>query len=115
MGGFISLGVGHAAGDNWGYAMARIFNTTASLYMPQYSRAFEREADQVGFYYMSKAGYKPQAAIDVWQRASDRKKAKGKSDKTSFFDSHPASGERAQFLRTFMGDAQGLRSSSRTH
>lgn len=108
LGGFISVGVGSAAGENWGYAVNRIFNTGASLYLPNYSRAHEREADQVGMYYMAKAGFDPQAAIDVWQKASDRKKAKGKSDKTSFFDSHPASGERAQFLRTFLGDAKGL-------
>lgn len=109
VGGLVATGVGGAAGQNWGDITAQVFSTGGQLYFPTYSRKHEREADKVGLYYMVKAGFNPQAAIDVWERAALRAAAKGKGARTHFFDTHPASGERAQNLRSYYQDALQLR------
>lgn len=104
VGNLVSLGVSRSAGGNWASLTDSLFDVGTMLYMPGYSRKYESEADQVGFYYMVKAGYDPQAAITIWERAAERNQQKGKKDKTSFFDSHPASGERANELRDWLPD-----------
>ena len=38
-----------------------------------YSRVHEKEADRLGLYYMTKAGYDPRVAIAFWQRMSEEK------------------------------------------
>ena len=96
----LSAGVGREASNIFGQA----FNTGTSLMMPNYSRKHEKEADRVGFYYMALAGYDPNAAIRLWDRAAEKKRAKGKSDRTQMFDSHPGNGERANTLRSFVPD-----------
>lgn len=103
VGNFVSLGVGKSVGSEWQFAFDQVFQTGTALYFPSYSRKHEREADQVGFYYMVKAGFDPQAAIRLWDRAAEKNAQKG-SHKTSFFASHPASGERANTLRGFLPD-----------
>ncbi len=113
LGSVLSAGVTQGAGDNWGYMTEQVFNVGTSLYFPSYSRKFEKEADRVGLYYMTKAGYNPQSAVEVWQRASERAKNKSKDDKTSFFDSHPASGERAKDLRGYLPDAESIKKEAR--
>lgn len=79
-----------------------------NLYIPSYSRKFETEADRVGLYYMAKAGYNPQAAVNVWKKASVKRGQK--ADKTAFFDSHPASGVRAKTLEKWLPDAELVKS-----
>lgn len=105
LGNIVSLGVGRGLGQNWGYLADQVFSTGTFLYLPSYSRKHEKEADKVGFYYMTKAGFNPQAAIDVWVKAADQKKTSSAKTKTSFFDSHPASGERADYLKVYLPDA----------
>jgi len=109
VGSIISFGVARGVGQNWAYLTSQVFNTGTFLYYPSYSRKHEREADKVGFYYMVKAGFDPQAAIIVWERASIKKQKEGKNDKTQFFSSHPASGERAEYLRSYLGDADEVK------
>ncbi|MBF0104718.1 MAG: M48 family metallopeptidase [Deltaproteobacteria bacterium] len=104
VGSLVTLGLSQGVGQNWAYLAGQVFNTGTFLAMPSYSRKHEREADKVGFYYLAKAGFNPMAAITVWERAALKAKSKGK-DKTSFFASHPASGERAASLRGFYEDA----------
>lgn len=105
LGSLVSIGIGQGVGSDWGRTFNQIFQVGTSLTIPSYTRKHEAEADQVGFYYMAKAGFDPQAAINVWQRAAEKAKAKGKSDKTSFFASHPSSGSRAQALQAWYNDA----------
>lgn len=112
LGSVVSLSIGQSAGQNWQYIFDQAFYTGTSLYMPSYSRKFEREADKVGFYYLAKAGFDPQAAIRIWERAAKKKKEKGKKDKTQFFSSHPASGERANALRAFLNEAYAIQKQS---
>lgn len=108
LGNILSMGIGKGLGDNWAYLSEQVFNTGTFLYLPGYTRKHEKEADQVGFYYLVKAGFNHHAAIDVWKRAALKAKEKGK-DKTQFFDSHPASGERTQFLQGFLQDAEEVK------
>lgn len=105
LGSMVSLGVGRGVGQSWGYLSQQVFSAGSYLYFPGYSRKHEKEADKVGFYYMAKAGYDPKAAIQVWEKAAAIKKKKGKKDKTQFFDSHPASGKRVQYLQYYLADA----------
>lgn len=108
IGNILTMGIGKGLGDNWAYLSQQVFNTGTFLYLPGYTRKHEKEADQVGFYYLVKAGFDYNAAIDVWKRAALKAKEKGK-DKTQFFDSHPASGERAKFLQGFVQDAEEVK------
>jgi metalloendopeptidase OMA1, mitochondrial len=104
LGSIVTLGIAQGAGDNWAKLASQVFNTGTFLYFPSYSRKHEKEADQVGLYYMTKAGFDPKAAVTVWKRAAKRANKKGK-DKTSFFASHPSSGSRANTLQNYLVDA----------
>ncbi|MBU0507040.1 MAG: M48 family metallopeptidase [bacterium] len=104
VGSIVTLGLAQGAGDNWARLANQVFNTGTFLYFPSYSRKHEKEADQVGLYYMAKAGFKPQAAVSVWKRAAKRASKKGKND-NQFFASHPSSGSRANTLQGYLADA----------
>lgn len=67
------------------------------LVMTKYSRKDEREADEVGLMYMARAGYDPQAAIRLWERAEEEEPNFMKH--ISFLLTHPPSSERARRLR----------------
>lgn len=77
-----------------------IFYQGMNIYVPSYSRKSESEADRIGLFYMAKAGYNPEAAVSLWERAS-----KVKGDKTSIFASHPSSGARAEALKQLLPEA----------
>ncbi len=68
-----------------------------NLYIPHYSRSNESEADRTGLLYAAKAGYNPQAAVDLWYRA-----CKQKGPPSSVYDSHPASCDRAKALEKLL-------------
>lgn len=105
LGGLISIGVGTGAGGHWQSVFNQVFSTGAQLYLPNYTRAHEAEADQVGLYYMTKAGFDPAAAVRIWERAAKR----GEHAKTSFFSTHPGSLDRAAYLRKYLVDAREVR------
>lgn len=66
-----------------------------------YARDQEREADQIGLELMSKAGYRPQSAADVWQQIIDESKAdKDAKSEAIMFATHPTNEERLETLRT---------------
>lgn len=60
-----------------------------------FSRKHEYEADEIGLKLMYKAGYKPQASVDFWQKMA----AMGKSKVPEFLSTHPASQERVDRLK----------------
>lgn len=105
-GAVVSTGVGAGLGESAQQIFGNAFSLGANLYMPSYSRKYESEADRVGFYYMSRAKFDPQAAIDLWKRAA----AKGgpNSKTTDFFASHPANGERAKALQKWLIEAEKI-------
>ena len=107
-GGLASIGLGEGVGANARVIFEQAFTVGVNLYLPSYSRKHELEADRAGFSYMSKAGYDPQAAINLWKKAA----AKGgkNSKKTDFFASHPSDASRAKALEGWLADAEFLRS-----
>lgn len=104
LGQIASVAIGQTAGLDWQRGFETVLSYGVNLYMPSYTRSFEREADQVGFYYMAKAGFKPEAAIDVWKRAAKRKDG----NNSSFFSSHPSNGERAANLEGWLAEAHAV-------
>jgi predicted Zn-dependent protease len=106
LGTLASVGIERGVGANAQELFGRVFNLGANLYFPSYSRKHENEADQVGFYYMSKAGFNPQAAVAIWQKAAAR--GGPNSKQTDFFASHPADGVRAKTLAKWLPEAQAI-------
>lgn len=104
IGSLASIGIGAGVGSEAQQLFDTIFNVGSNLFLPGYSRKYEKEADQVGLYYMTKAGFNPQAAVTVWKRAASYGGTNSK--KTHFFASHPASGVRAKNLEKFLPDAR---------
>ncbi len=71
-----------------------------NLYIPAYSRGNEAEADRIGIMYAAKAGYNPQAAVDLWYRACQKK-----GNSTDLYASHPSSCDRAKSLEALLPEA----------
>lgn len=69
----------------------------ASIYA--YSRDNEREADDVGFELMVKAGYDPREASLVWEALMKEKEASKESAPAIFFATHPPTEERIETLK----------------
>lgn len=104
VGSLASIGIAAGVGAEAQQLFDTVFNVGSNLFLPGYSRKYEKEADQVGLYYMTKAGFNPQAAVNVWKRAASYGGTNSK--KTHFFASHPASGVRAKNLEKFLPDAR---------
>ncbi len=83
-------------------ALGAGFLVYQGLILPKFSRADETEADAVGLMYMAKAGYDPNAAVRIWERAA----ARGKDPKLfAMFSSHPTDADRAKNLRKLLPQA----------
>ncbi len=104
MAGTVATSAIGATGSSMGQNLfSNFFSYGFNVFAPSYSRKNESEADLIGIFYMAKAGYNPEAAVAVWQRA-----AKQRGDKTSIFASHPASGDRAKALAQWLPEAQKI-------
>ena len=68
-----------------------------------FSRGDEGEADQIGLFYMAKAGYDPEEAIRFWQRFSQ---AKGNKGPPEWASTHPADNTRIAGLKTYLSRAK---------
>jgi len=64
-----------------------------------YSRSMEYEADQIGLVLMARAGYNPEAAIEVWKNAEELFDSSGG---LSFWSTHPSSDDRYQKLEAML-------------
>lgn len=73
---------------------------TVGIHLP-FSRAHEREADEIGLTLMARAGYDPRAAVRVWERMAEEGGARG----PEFLSTHPAPENRAQNLQEMMPEA----------
>lgn len=68
------------------------------------SRRKEYEADQVGLFLMSDAGFNPDAAVGFWERASRDPAFSGSS--VEFLSTHPSSRNRSEYLRSLLPAAR---------
>lgn len=70
----------------------------ASIYA--FSRDNEREADDVGFELIAKAGYNPHEAARIWEGLLKEQAASPKGKPSIFFATHPPTEERIATLKT---------------
>lgn len=105
--GFLSSLIGQGVGESWRDVFYQVVQTGTTLYFPSYSRKHEEEADQVGLYYLVRAGFDPKAAVRIWGRAAQGNSKK--QDDSSFFATHPSSGHRAKTLQAYLPDADLVR------
>jgi len=68
--------------------------TQVGLMLP-YSREHELQADELGLYYAAKAGYDPEAAVDLWQKMAEA----GGEQPPEFLSTHPSHGTRIERLQ----------------
>jgi predicted Zn-dependent protease len=68
-----------------------------------FSRSHESEADEVGLYYMARAGYDPHEAIAFWERMEQ---SSSSPQPPEFASSHPSHGTRIARLKEHMPRAE---------
>ncbi len=69
-----------------------------------FSRTQEYAADQIGMMYMAEAGYKPEAAIDFWQRFAAINSGQ-KSPFSDWLSTHPLDEKRIAHMKELMPNA----------
>ena len=80
-------------------AMGAGFLVYEGLVLPRYSRRDEHEADELGLFYMAKAGYDPRAAPRVWRRLHERD---GDPGLLQYLASHPSHRDRYRALEELL-------------
>lgn len=89
--------------ENKGKLQEMMVSVTQSGIMNKYSRDAEREADEVGFYLLQKAGYPKDALLKSLEKLQS---VSGPSQTPVFFRSHPATAERITRLKSL--ETQGI-------
>jgi len=93
----IGLGLGVAGAG----ALAQLPGIVAMASLLAYTRDQEREADEIGLELMTRAGYWPAAASEVWASLIEEAEADPDEDQPDIFTStHPEPAERRDNLRT---------------
>lgn len=96
-----SQGLGHAAPEMRGLAVAALgAGTTVGILLP-YSRTHELEADRLGLIFAARAGYDPREAVAVWERMQ----AASSGGPPEFLSTHPQESRRIAELKKQMPDA----------
>lgn len=72
--------------------------------MLPFSRTHESEADEIGLYLMTMAGYNPNEAAPFWQRMS----SSGGSRPPEFLSTHPDPAKRSQELKSLVPKARAM-------
>jgi len=91
------------AGGLGGMILSNVYNINAQGAISAWDRAKESEADRIGMIYMAKAGYNPEAAIEVMKKmvAID-----GGTGTRPWYATHPSSQERLDALYAYIDDAR---------
>lgn len=80
-----------------------IYGVGSTVGMLAYSRTHETEADKLGMVFMIMAGYKPEEAINVWIRMSQRAASSGTPPE--FLSTHPSNETRIKNLKAYLPTA----------
>jgi len=75
---------------------------TYGMVLP-FSRKFEYEADEIGLYLMTKAGYNPNEALKFWNNM--RRLKKGMRNPPEFLSTHPADANRISKIKALIPKA----------
>lgn len=86
------------AGEEWGQYGVMAAGTAASLLMLSYSRDMERQADALGYEYMTRAGYNPKGQTDTFKIFLNEHK-ESPSAIQAMLRSHPLTTERINTAR----------------
>jgi len=71
-----------------------------------FSRKHEREADELGLYFMTMAGYDPSAAPDFWQRMMEANS--NRQAPPELLSTHPSPYSRVRYLRKLIPEARAF-------
>ncbi|MDX2227912.1 MAG: M48 family metallopeptidase [Verrucomicrobiae bacterium] len=71
-----------------------------------YGRDEELEADRIGLRYLSRAGYRPQASVEFWQRFAAAKQKSGAAGGSDFLSTHPSDQKRIEQLQKAVSSGQ---------
>jgi len=99
--GSIMTGVASAGIGRTGGLFRDVFDEGFRVFVPYYSRQNEAEADRLGLYYMSKAGYDPRAMVRIWERAAKMKRG----NEADIYATHPTSKKRQRLLEKYLPKA----------
>ena len=67
-----------------------------------FSRSQESEADRIGLILMAKAGYEPEAALELWQRMEAQQKGNAPLE---YLSTHPSAGTRQRQIQGWLPEA----------
>lgn len=81
-------------GGQWSKYFSTAYVASLGLYLLKYSREEEAQADLESLYTIINAGYKPEKAIEIWDKASGRG-----GEGLSILSTHPSSLSRAAALK----------------
>ena len=102
--GGLAMAVGTSGGTEESQVLWNtIYGVGSQVGMLAYSRLHENEADKLGMVFMIMAGYKPEEAVNVWIRMSER--AEGKTP-PEFLSTHPSNQTRIENLRAYLPKAK---------
>jgi len=97
-----------AQGGSWGLAAglaeAIVSEGLQAVIVNPESQRKELEADEIGLFMMSDAGYDPEQALEFWRRAESDPELSGAG--VSFLSSHPSSDIRLKNLEQYISDAE---------
>jgi predicted Zn-dependent protease len=97
-------------GQNPGALQQLLAQVIAGGAMARFSRADEKEADDLGLQFMSKAGYDPHGMLDMFQKLLSLEKG-GNSSVSRFFADHPGTQDRIDDISSRiakMGNPSGI-------
>lgn len=91
--------LGSAVNENLGKLINTPINFGTSVFMANYSRKHEKEADRLGVKLAADAGYNPQKLADILERLSkEGEYISGKEEKKSYLSSHPYTPKRTKYI-----------------
>ncbi len=97
----VALAGGGAGAQTAGQLLAQA--ATLGVILP-YSRTQESEADEIGLYYMARAGYDPAEAVELWKNM----KAMASGAPPEFLSTHPDPNNRIARLQELQPKAQEI-------
>ena len=94
-------------GQNPNALAVLVANIAAGGAMARFSRADEKEADDVGLELMVKAGYDPHGMLDMFQKLLAMDQGGGSGAVARFFQDHPGTQDRINDIRNRIGNRSG--------